>query len=207
MRPLVILGAGGHGKVVADAAAASGEFSSISFLDDSFPDTLEVSGWQVIGKLGDISKQAPGCAAIVALGDNDLRSEWLGKLIGLGIEVATIRHPMAIVAERVSIGEGTVLMAGSVINIDASVGKGCIINTGSTIDHDCLLGNCVHVSPGASLGGGVVVGECAWIGIGACVIHNINIGARCIVGAGSVVLQPVENGATVGGCPAKELNK
>lgn len=205
MRPLVILGAGGHGKVVADAAIASGEYSAISFLDDAFPELRAVSDWRVTGRPGDISKQAPDCAAIVAFGDNNLRLEWIDKLIGLGVEIVTIRHPRAVVAERVNIGAGTVLMAGSIVNIDTSVGKGCIINTGSTIDHDNRLGDGVHVSPGAHLGGGVVVGERAWIGIGACVIQNITIGAECIVGAGAVVIHPVEKGTTVGGCPARKL--
>lgn len=205
MTSLVILGAGGHGKVVADAALASGDYSSISFLDDAFPELMEVCGWPVTGKLADISKQAQDCAAIVALGDNSLRLEWLEKLDGLGFDIATICHPESIVAERVNIGAGTVLMAGSIVNIDTSIGKGCIINTGSTIDHDNHLGDGVHISPGANLGGGVVIGERTWIGIGACVVQEINIGEECIVGAGSVVLHTVEKGTTVVGSPAKKL--
>ncbi len=205
MKSLVILGAGGHGKVVADVAAASGKYSTIIFLDDAFPELHEVSGWPVTGKLDTIGEQARGCTAIVALGNNNLRLKWLEKLNSLNVDIATIYHPKAIVAERVNIDVGTVLMAGSIVNIDTSIGKACIINTGSIIEHDNHLADGVHVSPGVQLGGGVVVGECTWIGLGASVIQNINIGEECIIGAGSVVLSAVENGETVAGCPAKKL--
>lgn len=205
MKHLLILGAGGHGKVVADAAMASGDFSSISFLDDAFPDISEVSGWKVTGKPADINKQSSEFSAVVAFGDNILRSKWHDKLVEQNIEVATILHPGSVVAEGVKLGEGTVLMAGSVINTDSVVGKGCIINTGSTIDHDNQIGDFVHISPGTHLGGGVHIGAYTWIGIGSSVAHNISIGEKSTVGAGSVVLNNIKSCTTVGGCPAKEL--
>lgn len=203
---LLIFGAGSHGKVVADAARLSGEFASISFLDDRFPELRYVASWPVIGCFDDIVKFTKGHVVAFGVGNNNLRMELCDKLDALGIDYPVIRHPSSIVAERVTLGNGSVLMAGSIINIDTSIGKCSIINTGATIDHDCELGDGVHISPGAHIAGGVKIADRVTVGIGASIINNIKIGKECFVGAGAVVIRNVESGVTVAGCPAKPIS-
>ena len=208
MKRLAILGASGHGKVVADTAVFSEAWSEIDFFDDAWP-TLQVNGvWPVIGDsriLLDSLIRYDG--VIVAIGNNSVRLNKIHLLQANNAPLCNIIHPNAVVSQYVEINSGTVIFAGAVINIDVKIGWGCIINTGATIDHDCVLGNGVHVSPGAHLGGGVSVGEIAWIGIGACVRQLIEIGRNTIVGAGAVVVKNVPDDLTVVGVPATVLRR
>jgi sugar O-acyltransferase (sialic acid O-acetyltransferase NeuD family) len=202
---LAILGASGHGKVVADAALMAG-WVDVFFFDDAWPELTELGPWQVIGNTSKLLLDATDFnAVVVAIGNNVIRLEKQQELEERGIQLVTIIHPSAIVSSYSKIGNGSVVFAGAVINAFAIIGCGCIINTGSTIDHDCLLADGVHISPGAHLAGMVIVGKATWIGIGASVKHGIHIGDNVMVGAGAAVVHDIESGVTVVGVPAREL--
>jgi sugar O-acyltransferase (sialic acid O-acetyltransferase NeuD family) len=203
VKRLAIVGASGHGKVVADAALLSG-WETVAFFDDAWPATSAVGHWPVVGTTSDLLRRRDEFdAAIVAIGDNRARLARLEELSRAAIALATVVHPAAVVSASATVGPGTVLCAGAVLNPDARLGRGCIVNTCASVDHDCELGEGVHVSPGAHLGGGVRVGEATWIGIGAVVRHAIAIGPRVMVAAGAVVVADVGADVTVFGVPAK----
>lgn len=197
MRALRIIGAGGHGRVLADIAQNMG-YRDIAFLDSSFPDMARTGVWDVIGTPADIDESEYA----IGVGNNQTR---LGLLESIPCDLATLIHPSATISPHAEIGAGSVICAGAVIGPFARLGQGCIINTGASVDHDCTLGDGVHLSPGARLGGGVTIGTCAWIGIGAVVREYKSIGADALVGAGAAVTADVDEGARVGGVPAKEF--
>ena len=197
MNKLIIIGASGHGKVVADIAALNG-YKDIVFLDDD-DSVKECAGYPVIGK----STEAPdGGEVFVAVGNAETRKR-LMELYKGRIQPILI-HPSAVVAESVEVAEGSVVMAGAVINPGVKIGKGCIINTSSSVDHDCVVEEFCHVSVGAHLSGTVVVGTGTWIGAGATVINNVNICGGCIIGAGAVVIKDINEPGTYVGVPAKK---
>lgn len=202
---LLIAGAGGHGRVVADLAETSGEWQSIAFLDDRIPTGEKSGSWPVVGRLADLpSLRGHFSHFFAAFGDSDLRLATLDRAEGSGLAVATLIHPKAVVSRSTSCGPGSAVFAGAVVNHNARIGRGCIINTSASVDHDCLLGVGVHVCPGAHLAGNVAVGERTWIGIGAVITQGISIGDRAMIGAGAVVVRDVRAGSTVFGVPAKE---
>ena len=196
VKRLVIIGASGHGKVIADIAVKNG-YEDIVFLDDD-ENVKECAGFPVVGKTCEAVKMAGD--KIVAIGNPKVR-ERIQEEVG---RVITLIHPDAVISRRVEIGEGSVIMAGAVINSDVVVGKGCIINTGASVDHDCVLGEYVHVSVGSHLSGTVNVGKGTWIGAGATVSNNVNICGDCMVGAGAVVIRDIEKPGTYVGVPARE---
>lgn len=205
MSLLVVVGAGGHGAVVAESAAESGTWSKIRFLDDVVRDA-PLSGIPVIGPVSDLPKHVgPGVQVVVAVGGNRRRLELLQSAIEHGAEIATVVHPRAWISRSAEIAEGSVVFAGVVVNARTKVASGCILNTGATLDHDCSIGVGAHISPGANLAGGVSVGDRSWVGIGASVKEGIRIGNDVIVGAGAAVTSDVADGKTVVGVPAKEL--
>lgn len=205
---LIILGAGGHGRVVADTAEASGQWEEIAFLDDRYPALQSSGNWPVVGKIADAQKiHEKFTAGAVGIGDNQTRLKFLKQLSEIGYSLPTIIHPSAVISRHSTIKEGTVLFAQSVVNIGAILGVGCIVNTGAKIDHDCLIGNGVHLSPGAYLAGAVNIGDCSWIGIGASVKQEIVIGKNVMVGAGAAVVNNLPEGITAVGVPAKILEK
>lgn len=207
MSRLLVVGAGGHGAVVAEAANESGHWSEIGFLDDD--ESLgAVLDFPVVGTTGMMSSLAnEDTELFVAIGDNRHRLELCEEVIRSGLRLATVVHPDAIVSRSATISGGTVVCAGAIVNARTHVGLACIINTGATIDHDCKLEDGVHVSPGANLAGGVHVGKCAWIGVGAAVREGTTIGRHTVVGAGSAVVCDIGGALTVGGVPAKVLTK
>lgn len=207
---IILYGASGHGKVVADIVCAIPGLDLVGFVDDSLRQQQKSVGrFSVLGG-EDMLPEALRSGvegAIVAIGRNDVRVQKAGMLERLGFKMATAVHPSSVVAGDVQIGHGTVIMAGVVINAAARIGRHVIVNTGATIDHDCVLEDGCHVSPGVHLAGNVRVGKGSHIGIGACVIQNVTIGEHSIVGAGAVVIRDVESGRTVVGNPARELRK
>lgn len=203
MTALLIIGAGGHGKVVADSALEQGDRERIAFLDDLHPELTEVLGWPVLGKVADAARFLDDYPdAVVAVGNNQRRMELIDMLRESGFGLPVICHPSAVISRSATIGPGCVLFATTVVNTGARLGKGCIVNTGASIDHDCLLADAVHVSPGARLGGAVEVGRASWIGIGASIRELTVIGERVMVGAGAAVVGDVPDGVTVTGVPA-----
>ncbi|QKT04810.1 acetyltransferase [Ectothiorhodospiraceae bacterium 2226] len=204
MSKLHILGAGGHGKVVADAALAAGMADEIVFYDDRFPTLTTVGAWPVVGRLEDVPEGGRDLA-VVALGDNALRMRIIQQLAERDASLARVVHPSAAISRSATLGEGSVVLAQAVVGPDAELGRGCIVNSGATVDHDCRLGEGVHVAPGAHLGGAVVVGRETWIGLGASVIEGLRIGERCLVAAGAAVVHDLPDQSRVGGVPAKAL--
>jgi sugar O-acyltransferase (sialic acid O-acetyltransferase NeuD family) len=199
---LAIVGASGHGKVVADIARASG-WDPIDFFDDRWPQITENGEWPIIGDSDKLLQDlAEYDGVIVAIGNCDTRWEKQELFRSAGGCLISLVHPMSCISPSASIGDGGVVMAGAVINADASIGDGCIVNTGAIVEHDCRIGDAVHIAPGAILSGGVSVAAGGWIGVGAVVRQGVSIGEGVTVGAGAVVLKSVANGLTVVGCPA-----
>ncbi|OKP98173.1 acetyltransferase [Paenibacillus sp. P46E] len=202
MSKLLILGAGGHGKVVADAAMASGKWDSIAFLDNN-QEIHEVMGFSVVGDFESYKLQLEEYSAVfIAIGNNKIRMYWLNKLEQEGYNIATIIHPFSVISRFSCIGKGSVILAGVVVNANSSISRGCIINTSSTIDHDCRLGEGVHISPGVSISGTVTVKDYTWIGVGSKVINNISIGENVIAAAGSIIIKDIPDNVMVAGIPS-----
>lgn len=207
MKVLAILGAGGHARVVADAATAAG-WGTVQLFDDAVAQRPTSGPWPVVGRVSDL--MAGGGAfdgAIVAIGDCTLRLSLHAALREAGAPLCTIVHPRAWISPHACLGAGSVAMAGVVVNVGASIGEACILNTGCTVDHDCRLRDGVHVAPGAHLSGGITVGARSWIGVGASVRQGVVIGADALVGAGAVVVSPVADRTTVVGSPARPLSR
>ncbi|MDG9883156.1 acetyltransferase [Pseudomonas sp. GD04058] len=205
MNRLAILGASGHGKVVADIAERCG-WEELAFFDDAWPARSINGVWPVIGNTRSmLARLHEFDGVIVGIGNNKVRHEKMQMLMEAGARFISLVHPHAIVSRHAVVGAGSVVMAGAVINVSTVVGRGAILNTASSVDHDCSLGDFVHVSPGANLAGGVEVGQHSWIGIGASVRELVKIGAGVVVGAGAAVVRDVADGITVVGVPARPL--
>ncbi|MDH5394510.1 MAG: acetyltransferase [Gammaproteobacteria bacterium] len=203
MKRLAILGASGHGKVVAECAQAAG-WNEIVFYDDAWPECKLNGIWNVVGNTDTLFNEISDYdGVIVGIGNNIARLEKQNELSNKGALLVSVIHPSAVISQSVSMGLGSVVMPMAVINIDSELGRCCIINTAATIDHDCRLGDGVHVSPGANIAGGVVVGNCSWIGIGASVRQLVTIGDSAVIGAGATVVTDIDAHRTVVGIPAK----
>ena len=209
MKSIAILGASGHGKVVAEIAELTG-FDEVVFFDDAWTDNGGNKGgfadfpWEVVGNTESLlgsHGNYEGC--VVAIGHNKTRLEKQTLLKQAGAPIPQLIHPRATVSKYAELCGGSVVMANAVINPFVKIGEACIVNTGATIDHDCILGDAVHVSPGAHLGGGVDVGFQSWVGIGACVKQYLKIGSGVMVGAGAAVVKNVPDSQTVVGVPAR----
>ena len=194
MSKVVIIGASGHGKVIADIVRASGD-EVLGFLDD---DTSK----DTMGVVSDYSKF--DVEFIVAIGDSQIRERISNEL---KCRWHTAIHPSAIVSPTAKIEEGTVVMPNAVVNADAKIGKHCIINTGAIIEHDNKIGDFSHISVGTNLGGTVKLGKHTWVGIGSSIKNNISICDNCIIGAGAVVVKNIRDEGTYIGVPARKLIK
>lgn len=199
MKRLLIIGASGHGKVVADIARLNG-YREIVFLDDD-PEVKKCGEYPVAGASRRISELAGD--VIVAIGGAEVR-----RRIQRGVDparVVALIHPGAVVSGA-QIGRGTVVMAGAVVNPGAVIGEGCIINTSSSVDHDCRIGDYVHIAVGAHVAGSVEIGGGTWIGAGATVSNDVSICGGCMVGAGAVVVKDIAEPGTYVGVPARRLH-
>lgn len=199
---LMIIGASGHGKVVADIAEKNG-YDEIEFYDDDKSRT-HCGKWPVVGSTEDISSVHKD-NVFVAIGNSKTRREIMEKFSDWN--VVTLIHPNATIAEDVSVGKGTVIMAGTVVGANAKVGKGCIINTCSSLDHDCTLGEYSHLAPGSHVCGTTEMGDETWVGAGSTVINNLHICANCMIGAGAVVTENIDVSGTYVGVPARLIKK
>jgi len=198
---VIILGAGGHAKVIADIILKAGDHL-VGFLDDF--KTGEILGLPILGKFNDILKFSNNYSFIIGIGSNQIRKQLAEKYY---VSWYTAIHPSAIIANDVIIGVGTTIMAGAIINPSTVIGNHCIINTGAVVEHDNIIANYVHISPNATLCGTVSIGEKAHIGAGATIKNNTSICNDCIIGAGAVVLQNIVKTGVYAGVPAKELHQ
>ncbi|MFD1747276.1 acetyltransferase [Rhizobium helianthi] len=200
---LAIVGAGGHGRVIADAALECG-WGEVVFFDDRFPQLLSTLQWPVLGSLEDLMATLHRYSGIaVGIGNGKTRLSILDRLLERGAPVATVIHPRAWVSSRASLAEGCLIAAGAVVNVGARIGRGGIVNTGATVDHDCDLGPGVHVAPGANVAGSVEIGANAWIGVGASVKQGVRIGSGTVVGAGAAVVSDLPDDIVAVGVPAR----
>lgn len=207
---IFVFGASGHGKVVIDIIERQDEYKIACLVDDnSRLKGCEFFGYTVVGgkdELLEVRKSHGSLKGIVAIGNNAARRNVAEWLVAKGFSFITAIHPTVALSRGVSVGKGTVVMAGAVLNADASVGDFVIVNTGATVDHDCVIGSGVHLAPGVALCGSVRVGEGTFVGAGTTVIPNITIGRNVLVGAGATVVRDVPDGVLVMGTPARVVS-
>lgn len=205
MERVILIGGGGHCKVVVDAIIAAGVFEPVAILDArhvgesilgvpiSHSDQ-DVQHWRDLGvRLAVVT--------VGSVGDPSSRIMLARRALDAGFELATVVHPSAVVSPSAEIGAGTYVGPGAVINAEARVGKCCIINTGALVDHDCLLGDFVHLAPGVALSGAVSIGDRSHVGTGSALIQQVKVGADTVVGAGSTVVRDVPAGVVAFGSP------
>ncbi len=205
-KPVILLGAGGHAKVLLDILLEQ----NIEVLGITEKDGADLSsdvyGVPVIGNDSDVQQYPPDKVELIngigSIGSTALRLKVYEKFKRQGYRFPQVIHPGAVVSRRVELGEGVQIMAGAVVNIGTRIRENSIINTNAAVDHDCDIGAHVHIAPGATLSGGVTVGDGSHIGTGASVVQGIEIGANVIVGAGAVVVNNIVAGKTVCGIPA-----
>lgn len=201
-KQIVIIGAGGHGKVVADIVMLSGD-TVLGFLDDGKAPGETVCGIPVLGPVS-AYVHFPDAWFLVAVGDGTLRERLVSRMNGVKWHMAI--HPTAVISPmETEIGEGTVVMANAVVNPCARIGSHCIINTGAIVEHDNEIGNFSHISVGAKLGGTVKIGEKTWVGIGAAIKNNVTVCGDCVIGAGAVVVRDITVPGTYTGTPARKI--
>lgn len=200
-RPVTVLGAGGHGKVVLSTLRAAGVPVAALYDDSRESWGTEVLGIPIRGPLRAAVDDGVR-EAVIGVGDNHARRRIAEEL---ELDWRTAVHPEAWIDASVRLGPGAVVFAGAVIQPEAVIGRHAIVNTGATVDHDCRLGDFVHVAPGAHLAGGVAIGEGALLGVASAVVPGVAIGAWATVGAGAVVLRDLRAGVTAVGTPALPL--
>ncbi len=203
---LILVGSGGHSRVVIEAAALSG-FNILGIIDINFKEVKEnILGNEVLGNFQELKKyNFKDCKTIISIGDNELRSKYYNETKKLGFPLATIVHPNSNISSHAILGEGVFVGAGSIINTRTSIGNNTLINTGVIIDHECRIEEHCHIAPGVKIAGRVKIEKNSFIGIGSTVIDNVTIGKGCIIGAGSVVLESVGPNSKMAGVPAKEI--
>lgn len=202
MSRLIIIGAGCHGRVIADIAKATSNYDNICFLDDGISGICD--GFEIIGKTSDFEKYVDDCDFCVGFGENKLRRMFCEDINAKGGRLKSFVHSSATVAESAKIGKGVVIVAGAVVNICANIGDGVIINTAASVDHDCSIGDYTHISVGAHVCGTVTVGECVDICAGATLIQDLTICSNAVIGAGAVVIKDITKEGTYIGVPACE---
>jgi sugar O-acyltransferase (sialic acid O-acetyltransferase NeuD family) len=203
---LVVLGAGGHGKVVADAARAAG-IHVVAFADaDPARRGTRLLGLPVLdGELEALRAfcEREGAQTVVAIGENATRRRVFEALRAGGVPLANVVHPSAVLAPEVTLGVGVVVMAGVIVNVSSVIGDNAILNTGVRLDHDNTLGAHAHVSPGVCTGGEVKIGEGSHLGVGVSVRNRVSIGAWSVIGVGAAVVSDLPDGVVAYGVPAR----
>ena len=212
MKKLILIGGGGHCKVVMEALSLCREFTVAGIVDKKEKVGKKVSGVLIIGEDGLLEeyfkKRIRHCLVTVgSIACMDLRIKLFNRAKRIGFSLPSIVHPRAIVSKSASIGEGSYIGAGAVINPGVMIGDNCIINTGSIVEHDCVIAAHVHIAPGVAMSGGVRIGEGTHIGTGSSVKQYVNIGKNVVVGVGSVVVGDIADNLVVCGNPCRVMKK
>jgi sugar O-acyltransferase (sialic acid O-acetyltransferase NeuD family) len=212
MKNVLIIGASGHGSVILDSIERSGEYNVIGFIDSFKPKGQRINGYEILGNeanLPSLIEKFNIFGGIVAIGDNWTRKNVVDRITHIfpDFEFITVIHPLAIVGKDVTIGQGTVLMPGAVVNANSVVGNHCIINTNSSLGHDGRMENYTSLASGVTVGGNCHVGWFSAISLGAKVIENITIMDHTIIGAGSLVLGDIPGNVVAYGSPARIIRK
>ncbi|WP_413522618.1 acetyltransferase [Photobacterium phosphoreum] len=203
MKTLAILGASGHGKVIADIAEQVG-WDNIVFFDDKWPLIKKVLKWPIIGDTNSqLIEQYENF--FVAIGNNSIRKEKTLMLLHENKKLPNLIHPSAIISKYTNIGKGIVITENAIVKISSSIGDGVVINSNSVIGHDCIIGDFSHITPSCSIAGHVSIGECSWIGNGSSVRQCISIGENVMIGSGAVVVKNIPSNMTVIGNPARPI--
>jgi sugar O-acyltransferase (sialic acid O-acetyltransferase NeuD family) len=205
---VIICGAGGHGRVVADIIEDVGSYSIAGFIDDD--PALQghcVGGYPVLGGRGDLPRlrERGMVRCAMGIGDNATRRELASMITAMGWELITVIHPSAQISPRATIGGGSVIEACAVVKAGCLVGRLAIINSCASIGHDVILGEAIHISPGASIAGSVRIGDGTHIGMGASVIPGIKIGQNVVVGANAAVVRDLPDNVVAAGVPARTI--
>ena len=205
MKALALIGASGHGKVVADTAIRCG-WNHIIYFDDAWPTLTTHGKWPVVGNTTALAPQQQQFSAIiVAIGDNHTRLQKTLALQKASLPLTSLIHPQAYIASDATLADGSIICAGAIVQPSTSIGLAGIVNTGATVDHDCKLAEGVHISPGAHLAGSIHIGACSWVGIGSSINQSTTIGANVIIGAGAAVTKDIPDNIKVAGVPAKKI--
>lgn len=201
---LAIVGASGHGKVIADIAEQLGFI--VNFYDDAYPSKTYIEHWPIHGTCADLialnNTNTISSDVVVAIGNNNIRQQKIQLLQQNNFNLITLIHPMAVISQYATIAQGSVVFAGAIINAFANIGIGCIVNTSAIIEHDCAIGDFTHICPNTALAGGVIIGSKSWVGIGSQIKQLIVIGDNCMIGAGSTVIKNIPDNVTAFGSPA-----
>lgn len=185
---LLVIGAGGHGKAVAEAALLSGEWQRIAFVDDRWPALREAFGWPVVADVAGLAAlEIQVAGAIAAVGNNLVREQWVKAIHAAGLPLVTVVHPRACVSASAVIGAGTAIMALAMVGVDAVIGEGAIVNANATVDHDASLGAFAHLGVGVQLAGGVKIGARAWLQAGCSAGYQVVVGEGAVCAPGSVL--------------------
>jgi len=211
MRDIVVLGGGGHARVLIGILKRDQQWTILGYTDNH--DRGRILGVEYLGEdsaLAGVIASHRGCNALVGVGHVTttlIRKRLMEYGRDLGFVFPPVVSIHAIVGEAVSSGEGTVIMDGALINTGSTLGRCCIVNSHSTVEHDCTVGDHVHICPGAVLSGGVSVGNDVLIGAGSCIVHGVNICDKSVIGAGSVVVGDIAEPGVYAGNPARRTGR
>jgi len=208
MESIVLLGGGGHARVLIDLISSANNFRIIGIIDKSIPRGTVVYGHEVLGDDGMLEEVLRNgtpnvCLGVGSVRDNELRKTLYEGIIRMGYRCPSLVHPKATLPKDISMGDGVQVMAGAILQTGVKIGNNTIINTGAIVDHDCVIGDHVHIGPGAVMSGGCRIGSGAFIGVGSTIIQGRKVGNNSLVMAGSVVVRDVDENQTVRGVPGR----